>query len=52
MALDNVITNIAACEVTWDFGGTPVVLTPSMGGVILKESQSVVEVKKDKNFIT
>ena len=47
MALENIITHIASAEVTWDFGGTPVVLTPAMGGVTLKSAQSVVEVKQD-----
>jgi hypothetical protein len=43
----NIILNISAGELTWDIGGTPVVMGPTTGGVIVKSELATVPINQD-----
>ena len=39
--------DIGPCEVTWDYGGTPVIITPYLGKVKLRMTDTVTDVHKE-----
>lgn len=43
----NIILNISAGELTWDIGGTPVIMGPTVGGILVKSELSKVDIMQD-----
>lgn len=43
----NIILNISAGELTWDVDGTPVIMGPTKGGILIKSEMSKVDIMQD-----
>jgi hypothetical protein len=43
----NILLNVSSGELTWDVGGTPVVMGPTKGGIMFKSELSTVPILQD-----
>lgn len=43
----NIFLNLTAGELTWDIGGTPIIMGPTKGGIMFKSELSTVDIMQD-----
>lgn len=44
---ENIILRVTAGELTWDVDGTPVIMGPTTGGILVKSELSTVDIMQD-----